>query len=89
VFYDKSSVLKNNPLSYNTINNLRKNVTECRKAHFKIEVSDDPDFKVPIMYQNYTRELFKDPYDEVCTFSGKAFALLYQREQRFRIYAVS
>lgn len=38
---------------------------------FKIEVSDDPDFKTSIMYENYTRESFPDPYDAICTFSGK------------------
>jgi len=40
-------------------------------SRFKIEVSDDPDFKSSVMYLDQTREEFKDPYDEVCTFSGK------------------
>ena len=40
-------------------------------ARFKIEVSDDPDFKTSVMYENRTREIFQDPYDAVCTFNGK------------------
>ncbi len=40
-------------------------------ARFKIEVSDDPDFKLSVMYFDQTREDYGDPYDEVCTFSGK------------------
>lgn len=40
-------------------------------SRFKIEVSDDPEFKVAIMYEDQTRDDFKDPYDTVCTFSGK------------------
>ena len=40
-------------------------------SRFKIEVSDDPGFNSSIMYENRTREDFKDPCDEVCTFSGK------------------
>lgn len=46
---------------------------------FKIEVSDDPEFKVSIMYQDQTRADFKDPYDEVCTFSGKEVNTRYVR----------
>ena len=30
-------------------------------SRFKIEVSDDPEFKVSIMYENQTRDDFKDP----------------------------
>ncbi|MDP3003231.1 MAG: glycoside hydrolase family 127 protein [Bacteroidales bacterium] len=48
-------------------------------SRFKIEVSDDPGFKVPIMYENQTREDFKDPYDAVCTFSGKEVNARYVR----------
>ena len=40
-------------------------------SRFKIEVSDNPDFNNPVMYLDQTREDFRDPYDEVCTFSGK------------------
>ncbi len=40
-------------------------------SRFKIEVSDDPAFNVSIVYENQSREDFKDPYDEICTFSGK------------------
>jgi DUF1680 family protein len=40
-------------------------------SRFRIEVSDDPDFKSSVMYLNQTREEFKDPYDEVCTFAGR------------------
>jgi DUF1680 family protein len=40
-------------------------------SRFKIEVSDDPEFKSSVMYLDQTREDYKDPYDEVCTFSGK------------------
>ncbi len=38
---------------------------------FKIEVSDDPEFNSSIMYENQTREIFRDPNDEMCTFSGR------------------
>ncbi len=40
-------------------------------SRFKIEVSDDPSFSNPVMYFDQTREDFRDPFDEVCTFSGK------------------
>ncbi|MCL6101867.1 MAG: discoidin domain-containing protein, partial [Bacteroidetes bacterium] len=40
-------------------------------SRFKIEVSDDPSFGSPIMYENRTREDFNDPNDKVCTFSGR------------------
>jgi uncharacterized protein len=48
-------------------------------SRFKIEVSDDPSFKTSIMYENHTREDFKDPYDEVCTFSGREVNARYVR----------
>ena len=40
-------------------------------SRFKIEVSDDPGFVNSVMYEDQTKTDFKDPYDEVCTFSGK------------------
>ena len=40
-------------------------------SRFKIEVSDEKDFKVSVMYENRIREDFKDPYDEIIFFSGK------------------
>lgn len=40
-------------------------------SRFKIEVSDDSEFKTSIMYENYIREDFRDPGDEVCVFDGK------------------
>ena len=40
-------------------------------ARFKIEVSNDKDFGTSVMYENRTREDFRDPYDEVITFNGK------------------
>ncbi|HZK95618.1 MAG TPA: beta-L-arabinofuranosidase domain-containing protein [Prolixibacteraceae bacterium] len=46
---------------------------------FKIEVSNDPEFKVPIVYEDQTRQDFKDPYDEVSTFSGKEVNARYVR----------
>jgi uncharacterized protein len=48
-------------------------------SRFKIEVSDDPDFKSSVMYLDQTREEYKDPYDEVCTFSGKEVNARYMR----------
>ncbi len=48
-------------------------------SRFKIEVSDDPEFKASIMYENQTREDFKDPYDEIVTFSGKEVNARYIR----------
>ena len=48
-------------------------------ARFKIEVSDDPEFKTPIMYENQTREDFIDPKDAVVTFSGKEVTARYVR----------
>ncbi|MDP4292044.1 MAG: discoidin domain-containing protein, partial [Bacteroidota bacterium] len=40
-------------------------------VHFKIEVSDDPEFTESIMYENQLREDFRDPKDEIITFDGK------------------
>jgi hypothetical protein len=40
-------------------------------SRFKIEVSNDSLFRSSIMYEDRTREDYKDPYDEVCTFSWK------------------
>lgn len=48
-------------------------------SRFKIEVSDDPGFNVSVMYENQTREDFKDPYDVVCIFSGKEVNARYVR----------
>lgn len=48
-------------------------------SRFKIEVSDDPSFGSSIMYENQTREDFKNPYDEVCTFTGKEVYARYVR----------
>jgi DUF1680 family protein len=39
-------------------------------VRFKIEVSDDPEFKNSLLYVNYIREDFSDPVDEVCSFTG-------------------
>lgn len=54
-------------------------------ARFKIEVSDDPEFEVSIMYEDQTRQDFKDPYDEVCTFSGKEVHGRYVRLTAIRL----
>jgi uncharacterized protein len=48
-------------------------------SRFKIEVSDDPDFKSGVVYFDQTREDFRDPYDEVCTFSGTEVIARYIR----------
>ena len=48
-------------------------------SRFRIEVSDDPDFKSSVMYLDQTREEFKDPFDEVCNFSGKEVNARYVR----------
>ncbi len=48
-------------------------------SRFKIEVSDDPSFGSPIMYENRTREDFNDPNDKVCTFSGREINARYVR----------
>jgi DUF1680 family protein len=54
-------------------------------SRFKIEVSDDPEFKVSIMYEDQTREDFKDPYDAVCKFSGKEVNGRYVRLTAIRL----
>jgi len=54
-------------------------------SHFKIEVSDDSEFKTSIMYENRLREGLKDPYDEVCTFSGKEVFGRYVRLTAIRL----
>lgn len=48
-------------------------------SRFKIEVSDDPEFKNAVIYENSLREDFRDPGDEVCTFSGKEVPGRYVR----------
>lgn len=48
-------------------------------ARFKIEMSDDPAFNVSILYENQTREDFKDPYDLISTFAGKEVMARYVR----------
>jgi uncharacterized protein len=48
-------------------------------SRFRIEVSNDPDFRLPVMYFDQTREDFKDPFDVVCTFSGKEVNARYLR----------
>ncbi len=48
-------------------------------SRFKIEVSDDPDFKSSVIYLDQTREEFKDPLDEVCTFTGREVSARYLR----------
>lgn len=41
-------------------------------ARFKIEISDDADFKHSIMYEDYTlKGEFPNPDDQVCTFASK------------------
>lgn len=40
-------------------------------VRFKIEVSNDPEFKTAILYEDRTKEDFADPCDAVCTFAGK------------------
>jgi len=41
-------------------------------SHFKLEVSNDADFKHSIMYEDYTlKGEFPNPDDEVCTFASK------------------
>lgn len=46
---------------------------------FKIEISDTPDFSKAITYEDYTRQDYKDPYDQVCNFSGKEIIGRYVR----------
>ncbi len=41
-------------------------------SHFRLEVSNDVDFKYSIMYEDYTlKEEFPNPEDQVCTFASK------------------
>lgn len=61
-------------------------------SRFKIEVSDDRDFSRPVMYENRIREDFRDPYDEIITFSGKEaygrylrLTALHLRQQRLAL----
>lgn len=54
-------------------------------VRFKIEVSDDPEFKTSLLYVNYVREDFRDPGDEVCTFSGKEVNGRYVRLTALRL----
>jgi len=46
---------------------------------FKIEVSDDAEFKTPVMFENQTREDFTDPKDAVVTLSGREISARYVR----------
>jgi Uncharacterized protein conserved in bacteria len=48
-------------------------------SRFKIEVSDDPEFKNALVYENWTRQDYSDPEDEVCTFNGKVVSGRYVR----------
>jgi len=54
-------------------------------SRFKIEVSDDKDFNVSVMYENRIREDFRDPYDEIVTFSGKEVYGRYVRLTAVRL----
>ncbi len=54
-------------------------------SRFRIEVSDDPGFGSPSMYENKTREDFPDPYDKVCTFSDKQISARYVRLTAIRL----
>jgi DUF1680 family protein len=54
-------------------------------SRFKIEVSDDPAFVNSVMYENQTKEDFKDPYDMVCMFSGKEVHGRYVRLTAVRL----
>jgi DUF1680 family protein len=40
-------------------------------SRFKIEISDDPEFKTAIVYDDESRTDFPDPYDAVVTFASK------------------
>jgi len=49
-------------------------------AHFKLEVSNDEDFRHPVMYEDYTlKEEFPNPEDAVCTFASKEVKGRYVR----------
>ena len=54
-------------------------------SRFKIEVSDDPEFRTSIMYEDRSRDEFRDPYDEVITFSGKEVSGRYVRLTAIRL----
>ncbi len=54
-------------------------------SRFKIEVSDDKDFNTSVMYENRIREDFRDPYDEIITFSGKEVYGRYVRLTAIRL----
>ena len=54
-------------------------------ARFKIEVSDDRDFSTSVMYENRIREDFRDPYDEIVTFSEKEVWGRYVRLTALRL----
>ncbi|MBP1666860.1 MAG: hypothetical protein H6Q23_1720, partial [Bacteroidetes bacterium] len=54
-------------------------------SRFKIEVSDDKNFNTSIMYENWTREDFRDPYDEIITFKGKEVYGRYVRLTALRL----
>jgi len=54
-------------------------------ARFKIEISNDSDFKTSVMYENRMREDFRDPYDEVITFNGKEVYGRYVRLTAIRL----
>ena len=65
-------------------------------SRFKIEVSDDKDFSTSVMYENWTREDFRDPYDEIITFNGKEVygryvrvTALHLRQQRLALSKIS
>jgi DUF1680 family protein len=49
-------------------------------SRFKLEISNDVDFKHSIMYEDYTlKEEFPDPDDQVCTFASKEVSGRYIR----------
>jgi uncharacterized protein len=52
---------------------------------FRVEVSDDPVFGVSVMYEDQTKEDFKDPYDMVCSFTGKEVNGRYVRLTAVRL----
>jgi uncharacterized protein len=54
-------------------------------SRFKIEVSDNPAFGNSVMYENQTKEDFKDPYDMICTFTGKEVYGRYVRLTAVRL----
>ena len=54
-------------------------------SRFRIEVSDDRGFGISVMYDDQTKEDFKDPSDAVCTFSGKEVHGRYVRLTAVRL----